>query len=107
MADPRAERILITGAGAVCAAGMSADAILERVLEGVPAIGPIGQWDTEGWPTRQAGEVTPFNARALVEDRKLHKLIRRTDFFGLYAAGQAIEASGYGAHRETLSEEAR
>ena len=49
---------------------------------------------------RVAGEVADFNPRALVEDRKLHKLIRRTDLFGLYAAGRAIEGSGLLAHRE-------
>ena len=101
------ERIVITGVGAVCAAGMTADDILARVLDGDASIGPIQQWDTEHWPTRLAAEVTPFNARALVEDRKLHKLIRRTDFFGLYAAAQAIEGSGLSSHREALSEEAK
>jgi len=30
-------------------------------------------------------------AREMVEDRKLHKLIRRTDLIGLYAAGRAME----------------
>ena len=34
-----------------------------------------------------AGEIADFNPRALVDDRKLHKLIRRTDLLGLYAAG--------------------
>ena len=94
-------RILITASGAVCAAGMDAEAILRAVLDGRSAIGPITQWDTTGWPVRIAGEVADLNPRALVEDRKLHKLIRRTDLFGLYAAGRAIEASGLPAWRET------
>ncbi len=42
---------------------------------------------------RIAAEMPDFNPRALVEDRKLHKLIRRSDMFGLYAASQAIDAS--------------
>src|SRR6185436_6083744 len=42
--------------------------------------------------------------RALVEDRKLHKLIRRTDLFGLYAAGRAIASSGILAHRDQLDD---
>ncbi|MEO8122836.1 MAG: beta-ketoacyl synthase N-terminal-like domain-containing protein, partial [Burkholderiales bacterium] len=54
---------------------------------------------------RDAGEVKDFNARALVEDRKLHKLIRRTDLFGLYAAGRAIEGSGILARRGALDED--
>lgn len=99
-------RIVVTGSGAVCAAGMSPAEILATVVEGRSAIDPVTQWDTTGWPVRNAGEVPNFNARALVEDRKLHKLIRRTDLFGLYAAGRAIEASGLLEHRATLDEAA-
>ena len=95
-------RIVVTGSGAVCAAGMDAQAILGAALEGRCAIGPVTQWDTTGWPVRVAGEVPDFSPRALVEDRKLHKLIRRTDLFGLYAAGRAIEGSGLLAHRAAL-----
>ncbi len=96
MAHPK---IVITGSGAVCAAGMDPQAILDAVLAGRSAIGPVKQWDTTGWPMGSAGEVVDLNPRALVEDRKLHKLIRRTDLFGLHAAGRAIEASGFAAHR--------
>jgi 3-oxoacyl-[acyl-carrier-protein] synthase-1 len=99
MASPK---IVITGSGAVCAAGMDPEAILAAVLDGRSAVGPVRQWDTTGWPMRRAGEVADLNARALVEDRKLHKLIRRTDLFGLHAAGRAIEASGLAAHRDAL-----
>ena len=95
-------RIVVTGGGAVCAAGMDAEAILGTLLDGRCAIGPVTQWDTDGWPVRVAGEVPDFNPRALVEDRKLHKLIRRTDLFGLYAAGRAIESSGLLTHRAAL-----
>lgn len=102
----RRERIVVTGSGAVCAAGMDVQAIHGALLEGRCAIGPITQWDTSGWPMRVAGEVPDFNARALVEDRKLHKLIRRTDLFGLYAADRAIEASGLIAHRAALDDAA-
>ncbi len=99
-------KIVITGSGAVCAAGMDPQAILAAVLEGRGAIGPIRQWDTTGWPMREAGEVADLNPRALVEDRKLHKLIRRTDLFGLHAAGRAIEGSGILAHRAAQNEAA-
>jgi 3-oxoacyl-[acyl-carrier-protein] synthase-1 len=101
-----APRIVITGAGAVCGAGMSPDAMLEALLDGRSAIAPIAQWDTAGWPCRLAGEIADFNPRALVEDRKLHKLIRRTDLLGLYAAGSAIGAAGIVAHRDAMSEPA-
>ena len=53
-----------------------------------------------------AGEIANFNAREMVDDRKLHKLIRRTDLLGLYAAGQAIDHAGLAAHRDTLAGDA-
>jgi 3-oxoacyl-[acyl-carrier-protein] synthase-1 len=45
-----------------------------------------------------------FNPRALVEDRKLHKLIRRSDMFGLYAGSQAIEAAGFMSARDGVDD---
>ena len=96
------QRILITGTGAVCGAGMSPDAIVDAAHAGHSAIGPIGQWDTTGWPVTVAAEVTDFNPRALVEDRKLHKFIRRTDMFGMYAGSHAIDAAGFIAARDPL-----
>jgi len=99
-------RVLITGTGAVCGAGMSPEAILDAVSAGHSALGPITQWDTTGWPCRVAAEIPDFNPRALVEDRKLHKLIRRTDMVGIYAAGSALAAAGVVAHRDTLDADA-
>ena len=96
------ERIVITGTGAVCGSGMDADAILATVRGRRSSIGPIQGWDTTGWPVAHAAEVTPFNARALVDDRKLHKFIRRTDFFGIYAGDRAVAGAGFAATRDAL-----
>ncbi|MFO1314645.1 MAG: beta-ketoacyl synthase N-terminal-like domain-containing protein [Burkholderiales bacterium] len=97
-----ARRIVITGAGAVCGAGMRPADILAAVMAGTSAIGPIRQWDASHWPARVAGEIADFDPRALVPDRKLHKLIRRTDMVGMYAASAAIDESGLIAHRDAL-----
>jgi 3-oxoacyl-[acyl-carrier-protein] synthase I len=99
-------RVLVTGSGAVCGAGMNPAEILGAVCEGRSAIAPITQWDTTGWPCRVAAEIPDFNPRALVDDRKLHKLIRRTDLVGLYAAGSALSSASFVAHRDTLDEAA-
>jgi 3-oxoacyl-[acyl-carrier-protein] synthase-1 len=99
-------RIFITGTGAVCAAGRRPEEILATVRAGHGAIAEIRQWDTTGWPARRAAEIADFSAREMVEDRKLHKLIRRTDLVGLYAAGRAVEGSGLVPHRATLDEAA-
>lgn len=96
-------RVLITGVGAVCAAGREVDEVWEALHAGRSGIAPIRQWDASGWPTAIAGEVGAA-PRVLVEDRRLHKLIRRTDMFGLYAAGKALQGSGLVEYRETLDQ---
>ena len=101
-----APRIVITATGAVCSGGKSPGDIHASLRAGTSSIGPIRQWDVAHWPTRMAGEVADFNAREMVDDRKLHKLIRRTDLFGLYAAGRAIDGAGLAAYRDTLPPEA-
>ena len=99
-------RILITGTGAVCGAGRDPESMLEAIVAGRSAIGPINAWDTTGWPVTNAAEIADFNARAFVDDRKLHKFIRRTDLIGIYAGDRAAAVAGYAAHRETLSPKA-
>lgn len=98
--------IAITGVGAVCGAGLTIDEIWNAITRGQSAVKEISSWDAGRWPVRVAAEVTGVDNRTLVEDRKLHKMISRTDLFGLYAARVAIEQSGLVAHRETLAPEA-
>jgi 3-oxoacyl-[acyl-carrier-protein] synthase-1 len=95
-------KIVITGTGAVCGAGLTIDAIWDALLNGRSAVQAIAQWDAANWPARFAAEVTGVDNRTLVEDRKIHKILSRTDLFGLYAARRAIESSGISAHRDTL-----
>ena len=99
-------RVLITGTGAVCGAGRDPAAMLDAIVAGRSAIGPIRGWDTTGWPVTHAAEIADFNARALVDDRKLHKLIRRTDMLGIYAGDRAAGNAGYAAHRDALAADA-
>ena len=96
------ERVLITGTGAVCASGMTPEAILADVVAGRSAIGPIERFDVSTWPVQRAAEVRDYNARTLVDDRKLHKFIRRTEFIGIYAGDRAVAAANFAAHRDTL-----
>jgi 3-oxoacyl-[acyl-carrier-protein] synthase-1 len=95
-------RVIVVGSGAICAAGKSPEEIWDAVWTGRSAIRPIQQWDTSGWPTSLAGEIPGLEPRALVEDRKLHKLLQRTDLLGLYVAGRAIDDAGLLAYREAL-----
>lgn len=94
-------RVVITGLGAVCAAGAEVAAIWDALKAGRSSLAPIRQWDSTGWPTPIAGEVG-VEPRVLVEDRRMHKLVRRTDMFGLYVAGKALQESGLLEYRQTL-----
>jgi 3-oxoacyl-[acyl-carrier-protein] synthase-1 len=98
-------RIAITGSGAVCGAGLTPESIWDAVLNGRSVIKEVSSWDASHWPARMIAEVTGVDNRTLVEDRKLHKTILRTDMFGFYAAGKAIHQSGILAHRESLPTE--
>ena len=97
--------IAITGTGAVCGAGLSPAAILDGILEGRSAVGPITHWDAETWPVRVAAEIRGVKDQTLVEDRKLHKSVLRTDLFGIYAGDEAIKTSGLRTLREALPQE--
>lgn len=95
-------RVVVTGSGAICAAGKSPVEIWDAVRTGRSAIRPIQQWDTSGWPTCLAGEIVGLDPRELVEDRKVHRLVQRSDLLGLYAADRALNDSGFVAYRESL-----
>ncbi len=95
-------RIAITGSGAVCGAGLTVEKIWGAVINGQSAVAPITLWNAEHWPVKIAAGVNGVKNQELVEDRKLHKSISRTDLFGIYAGGEAIKSSGIPAHRETL-----
>jgi 3-oxoacyl-[acyl-carrier-protein] synthase-1 len=97
-------RIAITGSSAVCGAGLQPAAIFDAILEGRSAIGPIQYWDMAEWPIQVAAQLTGVKDQVLVEDRKLHKSVSRTDLFGIYAGDQAIQSSGFRAQREALPE---
>jgi 3-oxoacyl-[acyl-carrier-protein] synthase-1 len=99
-------RVVITGTGAICAAGRSAAEIVDAALEGRSSVAEIESFDASAWPRRYAAEMKDYDAKTLAGDRKVLKLIRRSDVFGLYAASQAIEEAGFARYRETLDEDA-
>ena len=87
--------------------GRSAADIVDAALEGRSAIAEIESFDASAWPRRYAAEVKDYDANKLAGDRKVLKLIRRSDVFGLHAAAQAIAEAGFARYRETLDEDAR
>ncbi len=103
----RRGEVLVTGMGAISAAGRTAAETWESVLAGRSGIRAIRGWDASGWPCEIAAEIPDFDPRALVSDRKLHKLLSRQDLLGLKAAQEALAGSGLLAFREGLGEAER
>jgi 3-oxoacyl-[acyl-carrier-protein] synthase-1 len=95
-------RIVITGIGAVCGAGLTAEAIWNAVQSGESAVGPINQWDVGRWPVQRAAALNGVSDATLVADRKYHKFLSRSALVGLYAADFAVQQSGLLAHRERM-----
>ncbi len=95
-------RIVFTAAGAICGAGLSVEEIWDAIQNGRSAVSRIRRWDPANWSVQIAAEIHGVSNRTLVDDRKLHKMLSRTDMLGLYAAGQAIELSGLLDYRNTL-----
>jgi 3-oxoacyl-[acyl-carrier-protein] synthase-1 len=95
-------RIVITGLGAICGSGLTAEAILEAIFAGKSSIAPIRQWDAQKWPVSAAAEIHGVSDSTLVADRKLHKFLSRTDLLGLYAVGSAVDRSGVTTSREKM-----
>ena len=97
-----APRVVITGLGAICASGLDPDGIFDAILGGTSCIAPNGDWDTGAWPCRTAGRIeTPL--KELIKDRKLLKLIKKTDVVGIYAAEQALQAASVDSHQQSLA----
>lgn len=98
-------RLVITGSAAICGAGHTPTEIVDSLLTGKPAMGAIESWDTTDWPCTVASSVQQYNGGKLIGDRKLLKLVRRSDVFGIYAGDQAIAQAGLSEYRQSLEED--
>lgn len=87
---------LITGLGPVSALGFGADAFWESLERGIPAIGPIGSFDTDGFHVQLAGEVRDANIRDFVPKsyRKATKVMARDTELAVIAAKLASDDAG-------------
>ena len=96
------QKVVVTGLGAICAAGKYPDHIFNSLLDGNVSITEHKNWDGENWPCRLAG-IIDCKPRDLIDDRKLLKLIKRTDVIGIYVAEKALKSAEIREHRDTLT----
>ncbi len=87
-------RVVITGVGAVSAAGVGMPALWQALLEGRSGIGPITLFDPSGVPSKIAGEVRNFDPVKLIDARLKPKRLARQAQFALVAAAEAAADAG-------------
>lgn len=87
-------RVVVTGLGAVTAVGHTAEETWQAMLAGRSGIGPITAFDPEPYPVRIQAEVKDFDLGERV-DPKQQRYMSRSVTFGMSAALEALEDSGY------------
>ncbi|WP_028388544.1 beta-ketoacyl-[acyl-carrier-protein] synthase family protein [Legionella fairfieldensis] len=97
-----ANRVFITGLGALTACGETSLQTWDALLAGRSGLAEINQWDLSSWPHRSGGELKNFQPAKMLPDRKLIKVISRQDVMGINAAMQAVNHSQLLPYRETL-----
>lgn len=97
------KKILITGFGAITAAGNTIEKTFEAIKSGQTYINKITHWDASNWEYSLGAEIEDYDPRSLFPDRKLLKLLSRQDVLGLNAAIQAVEHSDLLTFRQSLS----
>lgn len=86
-------RVVITGVGAVTAAGHSAEETWQAMLAGRSGIGPITLFDPEPYPVRIQAEVKGFELGDRMDAREQRHISRATGF-GVAAGLEALGDSG-------------
>lgn len=97
-------RIVITGWGCLTSAGHCVDETWNTIKQGKSNIGPIKAWDTNDWEYSLGAEIQDFDARKLISDRKLLKMLSRHDVIGLNSVEQAVKHSQLLPYRDSLAD---
>ena len=82
------EKVFITGYGAVSPVGLTSDKTWEGLCEGRSGVDSISSFDTKGFDTTFAAEVTDFDPEIYVGKKQA----RRMDRFVQFAAAASLEA---------------
>ena len=69
-------RVVVTGVGLVCALGIGTEESWRNLVAGCSGIGPITQFDTNGFDCKIAGEVKNFDPLHWIEKKEVKKMAR-------------------------------
>lgn len=82
--------MVVTGLGALSAAGLTKEALWESLLAGRSGIGPVTRFDASGMSSRIAGEVKDFYPLQTIDPALKPRRMSRQTQLGVVAAMQAI-----------------
>src|SRR3954452_20153553 len=86
-------RVAITGIGIVSALGVTRETTWEGLVAGACGIGPVTVFDTEGYRSRIAAEVSTGDVAVRLAPLERRRW-SRGDQFGVIAAAEALEDAG-------------
>ncbi|MGA7228602.1 MAG: beta-ketoacyl-ACP synthase II [Acidimicrobiia bacterium] len=90
---PERRRVAVTGLGAVTPIGQDVASTWSAMLAGRSGIGPITLFDTTGYRTTIAGEISEWDEEAHFDRREIRRLDRFSQFF-LVPVRQALADAG-------------
>jgi 3-oxoacyl-[acyl-carrier-protein] synthase II len=102
---PERRRVAVTGLGAVTPLGEDVGSTWDGMLAGRSGIGPITLFDSDGYRTRIAGEVSGWEPEKHFDKREVRRLDRFAQFF-LVAVRQAMDQAAL-SYEETDPEATR
>ena len=86
-------RVVVTGMGAVTPVGLDVASTWRAVVSGTSGIGPITLFDTSGYRTTIAAEVSDWDTSAHFDAKDARRVDRFSEFF-IVAARKAIADAG-------------
>ena len=94
MRQPQRRRVVITGLGAVSAAGIGVPSLWQALIEGRSCIRTITSFEAGDLASTIGGEVQGFDPLKLIEPRLKPKRLSRQAQFGVVAAKEAVQDAG-------------
>ncbi|NED99167.1 beta-ketoacyl-[acyl-carrier-protein] synthase family protein [Phytoactinopolyspora halotolerans] len=87
-------RVVVTGIGAVTPLGNDAPQTWTSLLAGRSGVREITTFDASTFPVRIAGQVTGFDVKAAIPDRRHRRYLSRGAGYGVAAAVEALQQAG-------------
>lgn len=91
---PSRRRVVITGIGAVSAAGIGAKVLWDALLAGLSCVGPITRYNPDGALAAIGGEVRDFDPARYIDAILRPKRMARHTQFAVIAAKEALNDAG-------------